>query len=135
MTHFHHGARGSSNIDENSLDYAREKWTKPGELTGMGMRQHYLLGLRNRKRYINDYKLLSPIYDPHEILVYSTYYNRTLMSAYSQLQGLYPSKEEIGTNLTEKQEKLAVPEVDINDSYIQEEIKKMNLSGLPNYMT
>ena len=69
MTHFRHGARGSSNIDENSLDYTREKWTKPGELTGMGMRQHYLLGLRNRKRYINDYKLLSPIYDPHEILV------------------------------------------------------------------
>ena len=135
MTHFRHGARGSSNIDENSLDYAHEKWTKPGELTGMGMRQHYLLGLRNRKRYINDYKLLSPIYDAHEILVYSTYYNRTLMSAYSQLQGLYPSKEEIGTNLTETQEKLAVPEVDISDSYIQEEISKMNLSALPNFMT
>ena len=135
MTHFRHGARGSSNIYENDLDLVREKWTKPGELTAIGMRMHYLLGLRNRKRYIDDYKFLSPIYDPHEILVYSTYYNRTLMSAYSQLQGLYPSRQEIGLNLTEKQEKLAIPDVDINDTYIQEEILKMNLSALPNSMT
>ena len=135
MTHFRHGARAPNSIDSQSLDKTKEKWTTPGELTAVGMRMQYLLGLRNRKRYIEDYKLLSPIYDPHEIFVYSTRFNRTLMSVYSQLQGLYPHKEEIGAVLSEEQEISAVPQVDISDSYIQDEIELMNNSALPNFMT
>ena len=134
-THFRHGARAPISINQNNLDDIKEKWTNPGELTASGMRMQYLMGLRNRKRYIEDYKLLSPTFDPHEILVYSTNYNRTLMSAYSQLQGLYPSKPEVGLSLTDEQEISAVPQVDISDSYVQDEIEVMNSSALPNFMT
>ena len=135
MTHFRHGARAPIRVDQNNYDKVNEKWTNPGELTAVGMRMHYLLGLRNRQRYIEEYKLLSPTFDPHEILVYSTNVNRTIISAYSQLQGLYPSDSSIGFGLTEEQEKFAVPQVNCNSSYIQEKVKNMNYSALPNFMT
>jgi len=45
------------------------------------MRQHYLLGQAMRKRYIEKEGLLSENLKFDEIRVYSTDYNRTLMSA------------------------------------------------------
>ena len=135
MTHFRHGARAPNSIDENSLDKVHETWTTPGELTAVGMRMQYLLGLRNRKRYIDDYKLLSNRFDPHEMLVYSTNFNRTLMSIYSQLQGLYPHKPEVGFSLNEEQEISAIPQVNINKSYIKDLVDIMNSSALPDFMT
>lgn len=63
----------------------------PGELTSVGMRQHFLLGSQLRKEYIEDQAFLSPSYEPNELFVRSTDYNRTIMSALSQLAGLYPS--------------------------------------------
>ena len=135
MTHFRHGARGPLYINKNNLDKVNELWTIPGELTAVGMRMQYLLGLRNRKRYIDNYKLLSKKFDPHEMLVYSTNYNRTLMSVYSQLQGLYPHKSDIGLSLNEEQEISAIPQVNINESYIKDEVDIMNSSALPNFMT
>ena len=92
LTHFRHGARAPQYYydQENHLDYILEKWERPGELTAMGQRMHYLLGLRNRERYINNTHFLSEKFDPHEILIYSSQFNRTLLSAESQLHGLYP---------------------------------------------
>ena len=46
LTHFRHGARAPQyyyDLD-NHLDYVFEKWERPGELTGVGQRMHYLLG-------------------------------------------------------------------------------------------
>ena len=37
---------------EHPYCYTLESWDNPGELTGMGKRMHYLLGVYNRKRYI-----------------------------------------------------------------------------------
>ena len=82
--------------------------TNPGELTGIGERMHYLLGFRNRKRYIEEKQFLSEKYDPHEILIYSSYYNRTLVSAASQLQGFYPQNEGLGETLTEEKKKMHI---------------------------
>ena len=48
-THFRHGARGPTELDDNFNDKLGEKWESLGELTGVGERMHYLLGLRNRK--------------------------------------------------------------------------------------
>ena len=86
--HFRHGARGSYKSFDyiNWKDILNEKWKGAGELTPIGMRMHYLLGVATRKKYNH---FLSPVYNPNEIFVISTNVNRTLISAYSNLQGLY----------------------------------------------
>jgi len=86
-THFRHGARAPLDINDTFYDVLWEKWTNPGELTGIGQRMHYLLGLRNRKKYITEEKFLSESFNPHEILIHSSNFNRTMISVSSQLQG------------------------------------------------
>ena len=92
MTHIRHGARAPQNYYNLSehLDYVLESWNNPGELTPIGQRMHYALGLQNREEYITKKKFLSENFDPHEILIYSTKFNRTLLSVSSFFQGLYP---------------------------------------------
>lgn len=98
-----HGARAPLNLDREGLDYLGEKWENPGELTGSGQRMEYILGLRNRQRYIIDkYNFLSERYNPHELLVYCSEFNRTMISMIAQLQGLYPMYAKGGDNLTQK---------------------------------
>lgn len=66
------------------------KWPEGfGQLTAIGMRAHYELGARLRARYV-DSGFLSPSYKPSEVHVRSTDVDRTLMSATSQLSGLFP---------------------------------------------
>ena len=134
-THFRHGARAPMDIKDDFTDLLGEKWNNPGELTGIGQRMHYLLGLRNRIRYIEKEKFLSEKFDPHEILIYSSNLNRTMLSAASQLQGLYPQSSKKGETLTDAQEKVAVPPVDIECEEINKEIKDLNKAALPYQMT
>ena len=134
-THFRHGARAPLDINDEFLDKLGEKWTNPGELTGVGQRMHYLLGLRNRKKYITgNEKFLSEKFDPHEILIFSSNHNRTMVSCSSQLQGLYPKKDEVGYKLTEGQKDKAKPQVNISNSDIQKEIDNLGDSALPHLM-
>lgn len=80
-----HGAR------EPIYDFLKAKpFDSKGELTPVGMRQQYLLGQTLRTLYIEKEQLLSPNYVPREIYVRSTNYNRTILSANSQLMGLFP---------------------------------------------
>ena len=83
--HSRHGARGPLEVDKDQKDFLGEYWTNPGELTPSGQRMEYILGLRNRQRYIKISNFLSQKYDPHEILVYSSNTNRTILSMASQL--------------------------------------------------
>ena len=135
--HSRHGARAPLNCDDNRIDYLGEEWTNPGELTSTGQRMEYILGLRNRQRYItgNKYQFLSEQYDPHEILVYSTNVNRTILSITSQLQGLYPMYSRSGYNLTQEQIDVSIPPINISYNEIQKEIENLNSSALPNFMT
>ena len=134
-THFRHGARAPQAVNASFYDMLGHQWTNPGELTAMGQRMHYLLGLRNRIKYIKELKFLSEKYDPHEILIFSSPYNRTIISASSQLQGLYPMKDELGLTLTPEQEKISVPQVNIDYEEINEERKNLNLNALPHLVT
>ena len=61
-----HGARAPLELNENNEDIIGEKWQYVGELTGVGQRMEYILGLRNRYIYITKKKFLSQKYDPHE---------------------------------------------------------------------
>ena len=134
-THFRHGARAPLGIDQNFNDKLGEHWTNPGELTGVGQRMQYLLGLRNRLRYIKEEQFLSEKFDPHQILIYSSNLNRTMISVSSQLQGLYPQKDANGETLTEAQQKIAYPQVDIDNEYINEAIEELGDNALPYAMT
>jgi hypothetical protein len=137
-THFRHGARAPQGYLDpvNRLDYALESWDNPGELTGMGQRMHYLLGLRNRERYITKIYngFLKEKFDPHEILIYSSSLNRTLLSAASQLQGLFPMSEGLGEKLDKEQREKAIPNVDLS-SDVKAQMNTLGDQALPNYMT
>ena len=66
------------------------------------MRQHFILGANLRKHYIEDLKFFPENYNPDWIRVRSTDYNRTIMSAQSQLFGLFPltNGPEISSNIS-----------------------------------
>ncbi|XP_033162482.1 prostatic acid phosphatase isoform X1 [Drosophila mauritiana] len=72
----------------------RKFWpTGWGDLTNLGKQEHYDLGKWLRNRYSN---LLPPLYSKENIYVQSTDVDRTLMSAQSNLAGLYePQGEDI----------------------------------------
>ncbi len=61
-----------------------------GQLTAKGMRQHFELGTKLRKKYIEETGLLPADYHHKSVYVRSTDIDRTLMSAQSLLLGLYP---------------------------------------------
>ena len=99
MIHFRHGARAPTSIGETKIDKIGEYWENEGALTGVGERMHYLLGLRNRLRYIKEYNLLSEKYNSTEIKAICSLRERSQLSLSSHLQGLYPPDENIGNYL------------------------------------
>jgi len=88
LEHFRHGARGAyKSFNYNTWrDILNEEWKGSGELTPIGMRQHYLLGTSIRNKYKN---FISNEFNPNEIYAISSDVNRTLISAYSNLLGIF----------------------------------------------
>ena len=134
MIHFRHGARAPSLINSN-IDDNGEEWLIPGELTAVGERMHYLLGLRNRIRYIDEKKFLSEKFNSNELEVISTNVERTIASLSSHLQGLYPQNEKLGRTLTNTQLNTSDPPFTLNHSKIIQEKNQLDKCALPNYMT
>ena len=86
-----HGARAP--IEDRNLDQFP---VSEGMLTPEGMRQRYLLGRRNRERYVTEWALINATMVPDEVLMISTDVNRTIQSGYSEFMGLYPPNIESG---------------------------------------
>jgi len=105
---FRHGARSPLRLDLNNLDIFKNKWVSSGELTNVGMRQHFLLGYRNSEIYGKALNITN--YSPNEIFINSTDLNRTIMSAFSQLQGFFPPST--GPQLTNEQILTALPPIE-----------------------
>ena len=102
--HFRHGARGpyiAVNL-KTHLDFIGETWNTMGELTPLGLRMHYLLGVSTKKEYAN---FISEKYNPNELYITSTNVNRTLISVYAFLKGFYGNNSSV--DLSEKQIKRA----------------------------
>jgi hypothetical protein len=86
-----HGARTPVGKGSKLLNTTWE--TGDGQLTWTGERQHYLQGVRLRRKYVDELKFLPEEFDPRFFYIRATDYNRTIMSAYSQMLGLYPLKK------------------------------------------
>ena len=85
--HFRHGARATCEGEFiNNTDILGGKWMDSGELTKKGKMQHFSIGAKNKLRYKN---FINTQYDPKEIKIFSTDYNRTINSAQFQLLGIY----------------------------------------------
>uniref|UniRef100_A0A914X767 Acid phosphatase n=1 Tax=Plectus sambesii TaxID=2011161 RepID=A0A914X767_9BILA len=85
-----HGDRSPTRTFPND-QYQVGQWPQGwGELSAIGMQQHFSLGTRIRARYNNiSPNFINATYRPSEIYVRSTDVNRTLMSALSNLAGFY----------------------------------------------
>jgi len=85
---FRHGDRTPCNFYPTDPYKDESLWpVSPGQLTPTGKMMHFKLGQWLRERYSG---FLSEKYIPDEIKVRSTDIDRTLMSAMSNLAGLYP---------------------------------------------
>ena len=125
--HFRHGAREPyTQINKTTwIDYIGVQWKSEGELNSLGLRAHYLLGTATKNRYK---EFLSENFDTNEIFIISTDSNRTIVSAMSNLQGIYHNYTTL--NLTQNQIKHAKIS-GLNQTYkekIDEMINKLNNS-------
>ncbi|XP_076098914.1 lysosomal acid phosphatase-like [Mytilus galloprovincialis] len=69
-----------------------------GQLTNEGKEQEYYLGQILRRRYGDNLKFLNKTFNVKDVYVRSTDYDRTLMSAYCMLAGLFPPTKEDSWN-------------------------------------
>ena len=132
---FRHGARTPySGMTSDFVDCFGQKWFGLKELTGVGLYQHFLVGYRNRLKYMIENKLLKEEYDPREVFLITTDSNRTIMSANAQIQGLYPPGK--GPTLFQNQSDKAVPPVNLSEieDAKNELDENQNYSALPHMM-
>ena len=123
--HFRHGARSSVYINKYNKDLYNIEWIGDGELTSIGMRMQYLIGVHIRTKYSN---IINHNTSSKELLVYSTDLNRTILSAESQLLGMFPPYK--GEEMSDYEMKIAYPPNDISEE-AQNEINKLGNISIP----
>ena len=121
LTIFRHGARSPM---AEGVDFLGEKWDTYLQLTDVGIRQMYLLGTKNRKKYSS---FLSSTYNPKEICAFSSNWNRTILSANAYLQGLFPFN--LGSQISNEKLKNSNPPVSVSE--LADEMEKLNSYPLP----
>ena len=123
--HFRHGARSSVFVNKQYMDMYDIKWIGDGELTSVGMRMLYLIGVHIRDKYSN---IINKNTSSKEILVFSTDLNRTILSAESQLLGMFPPEK--GKEIPPDYMKIAYPPNKISKE-AQNEIDKLGNISIP----
>ena len=130
--HARHGARGPSSsynsIFENGTDEYEVKWDYDGELSSIGKIQHYFLGIRNRLKY--GHLINFTHYNPMEILIHATDFNRTHQSITSELYAMFKDSKE--HNLTQNETDFRIINkkfLNENESQLVEKIEK-EIGGL-----
>ncbi|KAE9549288.1 hypothetical protein FO519_007490 [Halicephalobus sp. NKZ332] len=89
QTLFRHGDRTPTGTYPKD-PYQEDSWPFSwGQLTVLGMKQHFEQGMKLRDRYTIEYPFMPTDYKDYNVYVRSTDYNRTLMSAYAHLAGFY----------------------------------------------
>lgn len=108
-----HGARSPSEF----MEWDKDRWLD-GEtaLTAEGMRQHYLIGVHLRQRYIIENQLLPPEYNSTLLYTVATTAHRAQDSLQSQLLGLYPY-------VKHKTRATSLPPLNLSNTYDIENIK------------
>jgi len=130
---FRHGARAPwKSIDKNNVDLFGSKWVGDSQLTSVGIRQHYLLGYKNKQKYFNQLNITQ--YNPNEIAIYSTDTDRTIMSVYSELFGMF--RPGTGSKLSEEQKQYAEPPIKSFDfsekkKFLKDDVLAYGVNPLP----
>ncbi|XP_026888373.2 lysophosphatidic acid phosphatase type 6 isoform X1 [Electrophorus electricus] len=89
----HGGPRPSAPVEDSYRASTLTGGTYPGQLTTVGMQQLYDLGLRLRRRYIQDVEFLSPSFSLKEVYIRSTNIVRTIESAKCLVAGLFQQQQ------------------------------------------
>ena len=128
--HVRHGARSPLFLNGNTQyqDAFGTQWEGAMELTNVGKREHYVLGIHNRLKYSSLINFTK--YDYQEIKVYSTNTGRTVQSIQAELLAMYLP----GTlpKLTKDQLKAAYPPFQNLSLEVLDEISELNDSTIIN---
>eukprot|EP00742_Colponemidia_sp_Colp-10_P010178 GILJ01011154.1.p1 GENE.GILJ01011154.1~~GILJ01011154.1.p1 ORF type:complete len:514 (-),score=62.72 GILJ01011154.1:94-1635(-) len=123
-----HGARAPNSIFPTDRNNASAWPAGLGQLTALGIRQHYLIGAEFRRRYMEQEPLLSSRYAHGQLYVRSTDVDRTLQSAVAQAAGLFPAG--VGPALqVESQADRAVPPLRVHN--LSNILSSLQLDALP----
>ena len=126
--HVRHGARSPLFFDGNTkyLDRFGTQWEGAMEITNVGKREHYVLGIHNRLKYSSLINFTK--YDYQEIKVFSTNVGRTVQSIQAELLAMYLP----GTlpKLTKEQLAVAYPPFQNLSSEIRDEVAELNDSTI-----
>ncbi|XP_072541330.1 lysophosphatidic acid phosphatase type 6 [Salminus brasiliensis] len=93
VTDLQGGPRPPSPVEDNYRVKTLSGGTYAGQLTTLGMQQMYDLGVRLRKRYIQDMAFLTPSFSNQEVYIRSTNIVRTIESAKCLVAGLFQQKQ------------------------------------------
>ena len=83
---FSNGITPPKTNKSNNLDVLGETWLNSKELTNMGIRQQYLLGINDKALYKN---FIDDTFNLKDILIKSLNNSYNIQSAYSHLHGIY----------------------------------------------
>ena len=84
---FSNGLTTPKITNDKNQDVLGEIWLYDKELSNIGFRQQYLLGINDKNKYKN---FINPYFNPKEILIKSLNISNNIQSAYAHLHGIYP---------------------------------------------